>query len=141
MKEGRTGPLESIQPDEKLVRRVERVSGATLLVLTLAALLIFSVKTAVSVFLGGGIITLSFQVLKWQLKRALLNPGRLPSKAGLFASYYLRFLGTLFLIFIVITCEWASPLPLLAGLSVVSFSIAAVGGRELLSALAKKGEG
>jgi len=132
--------LYEIQPDEKLVRRIEWANGSVLIVLTLGAWIVGSGQMAFSVFLGGVIVTLSFQILKWQLKRALNSPGHIPSKAGLFVSYYLRFLGTLFVVFVVMYCGWVNPIAFLAGLSVVSLSVVVVGGREFLLLLAKKGE-
>lgn len=125
---------------EPLLRRIELVSGILLSVFTLAALVWFSLRDAAGVLLGGGIIILSFQVLKWQLRRALQKPGKLPNKAGLFASYYLRYLATLLLIFVVIYLGLAFPVAFLVGLSVVVLSIGLVGGFELLKMLAKKGE-
>jgi len=71
-------------------------------------------------------------VLKWQLRRAFQRPGRLPTKAGLFVSYYVRFLATLFVIFLVIYYGWATPVPFLVGLSVMVLSIVLVGGIEFV---------
>ena len=107
-------------------------------VFTLAALVWFSLKAPSGVLLGGGIAILSFQVLKWQLRRAFQKPGKLPSKAGLFASYYIRFLATLFLIFLVLYLGWATPIPFLVGLSVMVFSIILVGAFEFI--IDEKGE-
>jgi len=132
--------LYEIQPNEKLVRRIEWTNAVVLIVLSLGAWGIGSWQVALSVLIGGGIVTLSFQILKWQLKRALNSPGRIPSKAGLFLSYYLRFLGTLFVVFVVMYCGWVNPIPFVVGLSVVSLSVVLVGGREFLLVLAKKGE-
>lgn len=132
--------MHEIQPDEKLVRRIEWTNGIVLVVLTLGAWIFGSGKAASGVFLGGAIVTASFQILKWQLKKAFGNPGRIPSKAGLFVSSYIRFLATLFVVFLVIYCGWANPIAFLVGLSAVSLSVVVVGGREFLLVLAKKGE-
>jgi hypothetical protein len=132
--------LHEIQPDEKLLRRIEWTNGVVLILLTLGGWFFGSTRAAISIFLGGGIVTLSFQILKWQLRAAFKNPGRIPSKAGLFVSYYLRFLGTLFVIFVVMYYGWVDPIPFLVGLSVVALSVVVVGGREFLLLLAKKGE-
>jgi hypothetical protein len=93
-----------------------------------------------SVFLGGGIVIVSFEVMKWQLKRALMKEGSVPTKGGLFFTYYLRYLGTLFLIFLVISFGWVEPIAFLVGLSTVVISIFMVGGLEYLVASTKKGE-
>jgi hypothetical protein len=123
---------------EALLRRIELVYAILLSVFTAVAVVWFSWKTALGVLLGGGIVILSFQVLKWQLRRALQRPGRLPSKAGLFISYYIRFLATLVLVFFVFYLGLATPFPFLVGLSVVVLSIVLVGAFEFI--MMKKGE-
>jgi F0F1-type ATP synthase assembly protein I len=123
---------------EKLLWRIELASAILLLALTTVALVWFSWRCATGVLLGGGIVILSFQVLKWQLRRALQRPGKLPTKAGLFISYYLRFLATLFLVFLVLYLGWATPFPFLVGLSVMVLSMVLVGAFEFI--MMKKGE-
>jgi len=125
--------VKELPANERLVRRIEWVSGILLTVLTLGAWRLFSQQAAVGVFLGCAIAIVSFEVLKWQLRRAFLTPGKLPSKAGLFASYYIRFLATLFLVFVVIYFGWATPIPFVVGLSVMVLSIGLVGGFEFVS--------
>lgn len=125
---------------ERLLRRIEWANGILIVVATLGAWVLFSGAIAFGVFQGCVIATLSFQILKWQLKKAFRNPDKIPQKASLFASYYLRFLGTLFVVFTVIYYGWANPIALLVGLSVVVLSIVLVGGQEFLVMLAKKGE-
>lgn len=117
---------------EKLLQRIELASAVLLLAFTAASLLWFSLKCAAGVFLGGSIVILSFQVLKWQLKRALMTPGRLPSKAGLFVTYYIRFLATLFMVFLVLYLGLATPFPFLVGLSVMVLSMILVGAFEFI---------
>jgi hypothetical protein len=134
--------LQEIPLNDKLLRRIEWISGVLMLLLPLGAWVGFSWKTALGVFFGGVVAIASFQALKWQLKRAFKNPAKIPSKGGLFASYYLRFLGTVFVIFVVIYYGLANPIAFLIGLSVVVVSILMVGGQEFLLMLAeKKGEG
>lgn len=130
--------MREVLESEALLRRIELVYSVLLLVLTGGAVIWFSWKTALSVLLGGGIVIVSFQVLKWQLRRALQIPGRIPSKAAVFISYYLRFLATLVVVFLVLYLGWATPLPFLVGLSVVVLSIVLVGVIEYL--MMKKGE-
>ena len=133
--------MRDILSNEKLLRRIEWTTVILLAVLMLGAWLFFSAKMALGVLQGGIISTLSFQVLKWQLQRAFNKPTNVPTKAGLFASYYLRYLGTLFLVFTVMYYGWANPIAFLVGLSIVMWSIFIVGGQELLVLLRKKGEG
>ncbi len=132
--------MRDVLPSEKLLRRIEWVNGFLLAVMSLGAWALFSVQMAVGVFLGGAIATVSFQVLKWQLRRAFGTPGKIPSKGGLFAGYYLRFLGTLFLVFVVMYYGWADPIAFVVGLSVVILSVVLVGGLEYLVMSAKRGD-
>lgn len=111
------------------------------MVLSVSAWVFFSRQMALSVFLGGGIVILSFQILKWQLKRAFQRSGTIPSKGGLFFSYYLRYLGTLFLVFLLIYFGWVHPMGFLAGLSTVVISVVIVGGLEYWVSYTKRGDG
>ena len=126
--------------EEKLVRRIELVNVILMGVLPMGAWVLLSAKMALGVFLGAAIVTVSFRVLKWQLRKAFMTPGKLPQKGMVFLSYYLRYVGTLFLVFVVMYYGWADPIAFLVGLSVVVLSILVGGGLEVLVSLAKKGE-
>lgn len=132
--------MREMEVREGLLRRIEWASGVILTIWVLGTWVLYSGRMAFGVFLGGAIAITSFQVLKWQLKRAFQAPGKVPQKAGLFASYYIRFLATLFLVFVVMYYGWANPVAFLAGLSVVVVGIFLVGGLEFLALLMKKGE-
>jgi len=124
--------VREITATETLLRRIEWVSAVLLILFPLVAWVLFSMETAIGVFLGCAIAITSFQVLKWQLRRAFQVPGKLPTRAGLFLSYYLRFLATLFLVFLVMYYGLATPIPFLVGLSVMVLSIGLVGGLEFV---------
>ena len=131
--------MRNVLANEKLLRRIEYANGALLVAASLGAWGLFSAKIALGVFLGGVIASLSFQGLKWQLKRAFQTPGKVPVKGGLFISYYLRFLVTLFVVFTVIYYDWVNPIALVVGLSLVVLSIAMVGAGEFIKMLVTKG--
>lgn len=131
--------MEDFLSDDRLVRRIEWVGGGLLATATIVAWMMFSFQEAFGVLLGGVIGMASFQVLKRQLKKAFRTPGKLPSKAGLFAGYYLRFIGTLFLVFVVLSLGWAGPISFLAGFSTLVFSMFIVAGFEFLSMQRRKG--
>ncbi|MGC9195100.1 MAG: ATP synthase subunit I [Syntrophobacteraceae bacterium] len=117
------------QTDEsdKLLQRIELASAILLVSLTGGAAALFSWSTAFGVFIGGAIVVISFQILKWQLRRTLQRPGKLPSRAAVFLSYYLRFLAVLFVVFLVMYFGLVKPFPILVGLSVMVLSIMLVG--------------
>lgn len=124
--------MTQIDESERLLQRIELASAILLISLTLGAGVLFSWNTAWGVLLGGGIVVVSFQVLKWQLRRSLQRPGRLPTRAAVFLSYYVRFLATLFVIFLVLYLGLAKPFPILIGLSVMVLSIVLVGAFEFI---------
>ena len=132
--------VQVLADEEQLLRRIEVVNDILMGLLPIGAWVLVSAKTALGVFLGAAIVTLSFRVLKWQLNKALRTPGKLPQKGRVFASYYLRYVGTLFLVFVVMYYGWADPIAFLIGLSVVVLSIVVGGGLEVLVSLARKGE-
>lgn len=125
---------------DELLKRVETCNVIFLFAFPLAAWVLASGPFAVGVLLGAVISTVSFRVLKWQLRRAFETPGRTPRKGGVFFSYYVRFLATLFIVYLAVYYRWAEPLPFVVGLSVVVLSIMLVGGQEFYVMLRKKGE-
>ncbi|WP_448382685.1 ATP synthase subunit I [Desulfosoma sp.] len=116
--------------DERLIWRIQLVNVILLFFAALGAALFFSIREALGVLLGGATVTVSFQVMKWQMRRAFQHPGRVPSKGVLFVKYYLRFLGTVFVVFTVLYYGWVDPPAFLAGLSVVMVSIVLVAIQE-----------
>jgi hypothetical protein len=132
--------VEKVLADERLLRRIELVNVTLMVLLPAVAWALLSANIALGVFLGAAIATLSFRVLKWQLKKAFRTPGRVPGTGRLFASYYLRYLGTFFLVFVVMYYGWVNPIAFLVGLSVVVLSILVGGGLEILVLQARKGE-
>ncbi len=132
--------MRDVLAGEAMLRRMEWTMAVLLAAATTGTWFIYSGRAALGVFLGGAIVTVSFQVLKWQLKRAFRGAVTLPSKSGLFVTYYLRLIGTFFVVFLVMYFGWADPIAFLTGLSIVVASIFMVGGLEFLVLLAKKGE-
>jgi hypothetical protein len=131
--------VEDFLADDRLVRRIEWVGGALLVVAAIATWAVFSFREAFGVLLGGLIGTASFQILKRQLIKAFRTPGRLPSVSGMFAGYYLRFIGTLFMVFVVLSLRWADPISFLVGFSTLIFSMFIVAGFEFISMQRRKG--
>ena len=132
--------MESFLSDDALLRRIERAVAALTVAVPAVAWIFFTASSALGVLIGALIAASSFYALKRQLRRAFSRPDKPPGKGGVFAGSFLRFLGSLLLVFIIVYNGWADPLFLLAGLSVVPFGILLVGGLELLILFAKKGE-
>jgi len=72
--------------------------------------------------LGGLLVTVNFHLLAKTLKSAL-TPPHLSSHNLVLAKYYLRFLVSGFIIFVLIAGHLVNPLGLVIGLSTVVFSI------------------
>jgi hypothetical protein len=86
------------------------------------AFLLLPADFARGMLFGGLLVTLNFHLLAKTLKRAL-SPPLLSSHNVVIAKYYLRFIGSGFIIFILIAGNYVNPLGLIIGLSVVVFSI------------------
>lgn len=126
---------------DKLLRRIEWTSYSLLTLMTLGAWGMYSARMASGVLLGAAISIASFQILKRQLTKAFHNPAKMPGKGKLFFGYYLRFLGALFLVFVVLYYGLANPIAFVIGLSVMVISVLLIGGFEFLALVVTKGEG
>ena len=72
--------------------------------------------------LDGLLVTINFHLLAASLRKSL-TPPHLTSHNVVIAKYYLRFIGSGFIIFILIAGNYVNPLGLIIGLSVVVCSI------------------
>ena len=83
---------------------------------------IFTPAFAGGILCGGLIVTANFHMLARTL-RAALKPPYLASHNTVLAKYYLRFIASGFIIFILIAGQFVHPIGLVIGLSIVVFSI------------------
>jgi inner membrane protein involved in colicin E2 resistance len=83
---------------------------------------IFSENVALGILFGGLLVTINFHLLAKTLKKAL-TPPHLASHNLVLAKYYLRFLVSGFIIFVLIAGHIVHPVGLVIGLSIVVFSI------------------
>jgi len=77
---------------------------------------------ALGVVSGGLIVTINFHLLSRTLKKSL-SPNQLSSHGSILSKYYIRFIVSGFIIFVLISNHIVDPLGLLIGLSVVVVSI------------------
>jgi hypothetical protein len=82
------------------------------------------------ILFGGLIVTVNFHLLSRTLKKSL-TPSNLTSHNVILAKYYVRFILSGFIIFILISGHYVHPLGLFIGLSVVVASIMLATLREL----------
>jgi hypothetical protein len=74
------------------------------------------------VLFGGLLVTLNFHLLAGTLRKAL-TPPHISSHNVVIAKYYLRFISSGFIIFVLIAGKFVNPVGLVIGLSIVVFSI------------------
>jgi hypothetical protein len=89
------------------------------------------------IFFGGLLVTLNFHMLAKTLKKAL-TPPHLASHNLVLAKYYLRFMLSGFIIFVLIAWRVVNPLGLIIGLSVVVASIILATLREVKELILKE---
>jgi len=77
---------------------------------------------AMGILAGGLIVTVNFHLLWRTLKKAFV-PERLVSHHVVIAKYYMRFIVSGIILFILISQHWVDPLGLFVGLSIVVTSI------------------
>lgn len=92
---------------------------------------------AKGIIFGGLIVTINFHLLYRTLKRAFRPPALCSSRAVL-AKYYIRFLVSGLIIFVLISGHYVDPLGLFVGLSVVVASIMLATMRELTHYILKE---
>ena len=71
---------------------------------------------------GGLIVTINFHLIYWTLKKTL-TPPHISSQAWAFIKYYVRFVVSGIIIFLLIQQRAVNPIGLFIGLSVVVVSI------------------
>ncbi len=111
-----------MQIQRRILKLVTHSNWIMLVLSSLAGLLFVSPKFALGIFLGGLIVTVNFHLLARTLKKAL-TPPHLASPNVVITKYYIRFIVSAVLIFLIIVSKIVNPLGLIAGLSIVVFSI------------------
>ena len=101
------------------------VTRANWLIFAFASILAFinlPLDFAMGFVSGGFIVTINFHLLSKTLKKSL-TPKHLSSHNVILAKYYIRFIFSGFIIFVLISNQMVDPLGLIIGLSVVVVSI------------------
>ena len=106
----------------RILQFVTRANWILFAVASLIAVFAASAEFAGGVVCGGLIVTLNFHFLAKTLKKAL-TPPHLASPNAVLVKYYLRFILSGFIIFMLIAAKVVNPIGLLLGLSVVVTSI------------------
>ena len=99
--------------------------------------LLFPANYARGVLFGGLLVTVNFHLLARTLRTAL-TPPHLSSHNVVIAKYFMRFIGSGFIIFVLIAGDFVHPVGLIIGLSVVVFSIILATLREFTKLIFKE---
>ena len=107
---------------KRILTFITRSNWVLFLAASIFGFLLLPAAFAKGILFGGLLVTVNFHLLAGTLRKALA-PSHLSSHNIVIAKYYLRFIGSGFIIFILIAGNYVNPLGLIIGLSVVVFSI------------------
>ncbi len=107
---------------ERLLKFVTVTNWILFFITGIAGLFIAPPDFARGIIFGGLIVTVNFHLLHRTLKKAL-TPPYLASHHSVIAKYYVRFVVSGFIIFVLIAKHYVNPFGLFIGLSVVVVSI------------------
>jgi len=122
---------------KRLVKFITHVNWILFFVASILGLIFSPPAFARGIIFGGLIVTINFHLLSRTLKKAL-TPPNLSSHNVIIAKYYIRFIASGFIIFVLIAKNYVNPLALILGLSVVVVSITLATIRELTKLIFKE---
>ena len=107
---------------KRILTFVTRSNWILFLAASILGFILLPADFAKGVLFGGLLVTVNFHLLAGTLRKAL-TPPHLSSHNLIIAKYFLRFIGSGFIIFVLIAGNYVNPVGLVIGLSVVVFSI------------------
>jgi ATP synthase I chain len=119
---GNSGTSSTVNIQQRLLIFVTRSNWVLLAAVSLLGLLVTSPFFARGLILGGLIVTINFHLLARTLNKAL-RPRQLTSPNVVLIKYYIRFIISGVIIFLLISQHLVNPVGLFIGLSVVVVSI------------------
>jgi hypothetical protein len=126
-----------VEIQERLVKFVTRANWVLFFIAGLTGLFFMPPDFAMGIICGGLIVTINFHLLYRTLKKAF-RPPHLASTRVILGKYYMRFIASGIIIFILISEHFVNPLGLFIGLSVVVMSITIATVRELTKYIFKE---
>jgi len=111
-----------LEIQQRIIKFVTRSNWILFGVASILGFAFLSRAMALGILFGGLLVTINFHLLAKTLKKAL-TPPHLASHNLVLAKYYLRFLISGFIIFLLIAGHIVHPVGLVVGLSIVVFSI------------------
>ena len=107
---------------QRILKFVTRTNWILFFVASIFGLIVSPLHFAMGIIFGGLIVTVNFHLLHRTLKKAL-TPPHLASLSVVLSKYYIRFIVSALIIFILISRHYVHPVGLFIGLSVVVVSI------------------
>lgn len=108
--------------EQRLIKFITITNWILFFIVSIAGFLIATPNFAKGIIFGGLIVTINFHMLYRTLKKAF-KPPHLASHNVILGKYYLRFIVSGFIIFVLISKHYVNPIGLFIGLSVVVASI------------------
>lgn len=122
---------------QRIIKFVTRSNWILFGIASILGFVLLSRHVALGILFGGLLVTINFHLLAKTLKKAL-TPPHLASHNLVLAKYYLRFLISGFIIFLLIASRIAHPVGLVIGLSIVVLSIVLATVREIKKLIFKE---
>jgi hypothetical protein len=111
-----------VETQQRILKFVTLANWIVFFISSVLGFVFLPADFARGILFGGLLVTVNFHLLARTLKSAF-TPPHLSSHNLVLAKYYLRFLVSGFIIFVLIAGHFVNPLGLVIGLSVVVFSI------------------
>lgn len=111
-----------VREEERLLRTIVFSNWILLVVLTVGGILLRTWKFGWGVLAGGLILSVNFHFLYRTLRKSL-NPLKLSRPGIILGKYYIRFLISGLIIYVLISEHYVEPLGLILGLSIVFISL------------------
>jgi hypothetical protein len=126
-----------LEIQKRILTFIVRANWILFLVASILGFVLMPADFARGVLFGGLLVTVNFHLLAGTLRKAL-TPPHLSSHNVVIAKYYLRFLSSGFIIFVLIAGNYVNPVGLVIGLSVVVCSIMLATMREITKLIFKE---
>jgi hypothetical protein len=126
-----------VEIQKRILTFVTRSNWILFLAASILGFILLPADYAKGVFFGGLLVTVNFHLLARTLRKAL-TPPHLSSHNLVIAKYFLRFIGSGFIIFVLIAGNYVNPVGLVIGLSVVVISIMLATLREISKLIFKE---
>ena len=118
----RCSDFRKVDIQKRLLKFISRANWLLLVAASLLGVLMATPAFTRGIIFGGLIVTVNFHLLYRTVKRAF-TPPHLASHNAVLAKYYIRFLISGIILFVLISQKIVAPLGLFVGLSIVVFSI------------------